>query len=195
MERRDFMVRGTAAATVLATGPLTLMAGACQPYRIEQPTSSAGDWGGTVLQADEGERLLSGRRQGLMHIKVDTARTPGVAMSMVISEVPPGGAIPVHLHQREDEIIFLHSGSGVVTLGDARIPSTVGAMLYAPRGVWHGIENTGPDVITWCAIWSPSGFEQYFKETGSPPADGGPPPSAETIAAAAGKYGMVFRDL
>jgi mannose-6-phosphate isomerase-like protein (cupin superfamily) len=129
-----------------------------------------------------------------MHIKVDTAHAPGVAMSMVVSEVPPGGAIPVHLHQREDEIIFLHTGRGLVTLGESRVPSTAGAMLYAPRGVWHGIENTGSEVITWCAIWSPAGFEQYFKEVGTPVGDGHPAPSAEAIAAAARKYGMVFRD-
>ena len=113
---------------------------------------------------------------------------------MVVSEVPLGGTIPVHLHQREDEIIFLHSGQGIVTLGDARVHSTAGAMLYAPRGVWHGIENTGSEVITWCAIWSPAGFEQYFKEVGTPLGDDRPAPSAEALATAARKYGLVFRD-
>ena len=193
MERRDFMLRGTVAA-VLSTGPLALLAGGCQSRGSQPPAAAAGTWGGTVQQAGEGTRLVSGRRRGLMHIKVDSAHAPGVAMSMVISEVPPGGAIPVHLHQREDEIIFLHSGQGLVTLGDARVPSAVGAMLYAPRGVWHGIENTGPEVITWCAIWSPAGFEQYFKEVGTLPEDDQPAPSADEIAAAARKYGMLFRD-
>jgi mannose-6-phosphate isomerase-like protein (cupin superfamily) len=194
MERRDFVLRGTAATAALSTGPLALLASACQPPRIQSATRPAAAWGGTVRQAGEGEGLVSGRRRGLMHIKVDTAHAPGVTMSMVVSEVPPGGAIPVHLHQREDEIIFLHSGQGLVTLGEERVPSTAGAMLYAPRGVWHGIQNTGTEVITWCAIWSPAGFEQYFKEVGTPPGEGQRAPSAEELAAAARKYGMVFRD-
>ena len=192
MVRRDFMLRGTVA--VLSSGPLASLAGACQPRAVESSARSPGAWRGTVRQADEGTRLVSGRRRGLMHIKVDSAHAPGAAMSMVVSEVPPGGAIPVHLHQREDELIFLHTGQGVVTLGDARVASTAGAMLYAPRGVWHGIDNTGPEIITWCAIWSPAGFEQYFKEVGTPPDDSRPAPSAEALAATARKYGMVFRD-
>jgi hypothetical protein len=67
-------------------------------------------------------------------------------------------------------------------------------MLYAPRGVWHGIENTGSEVITWCATWSPAGFEQFFKEVGVRPGDGRGAPSAEEVTAIARKYGMLFRD-
>ena len=192
MERRDFLLRGTVAA--LSTGPFALLAGACQQRGTQLTARVSGAWGGIVQQAGEGAGVVSGRRRGLMHIKVDSANAPGVAMSMVVSEVPPGGTIPVHLHQREDEIIFLHSGQGLVTLGDARVASTAGAMLYAPRGVWHGIENTGSEVITWCAIWSPAGFEQYFKEIGTPVGDTHPAPSADAVAAAARKYGMIFRD-
>ena len=195
MERREFMLRGTAAG-VLSAAPFALLAGACQRGGTRAPLHPAAGWGGTVRQAGEGTPLVSGRRRGLMHVKVDTAEAPGVAMSMVISEVPPGGAIPEHLHQNEDEIIFLHTGAGLVTLGESSVPSTAGAMLYAPRGVWHGIENTGSEVITWCAIWSPAGFEQYFnfKEVGTPPGSGEPAPSAAAVAAAARKYGMIFRD-
>jgi mannose-6-phosphate isomerase-like protein (cupin superfamily) len=115
-------------------------------------------------------------------------------MSMVISEVAPGASIPIHLHRNEDELIFLHTGAGVVTLGDRRVPSSAGAVLYAPKGVWHGIENTGSDVLTWCAIWSPPGFEQYFRETGVPPDFAGVGPTAAQITESARKYGMVFRN-
>ncbi len=115
-------------------------------------------------------------------------------MSMLVSEVPPGRSIPVHLHRNEDEIILSHSGAGVVTLGDRRVESSIGAMLYAPRGVWHGVENTGEETITWCAIWSPAGFEQYFKEPGALLARAGDPTTSEETAALALKYGMEFRD-
>jgi quercetin dioxygenase-like cupin family protein len=114
-------------------------------------------------------------------------------MSMVISEVAPGAAIPIHRHRNEDELIFIHTGRGSVTLGDERIDSTAGAMLYAPRGVWHGIENTGPETLTWCAVFSPPGFEQYFREVGVPPDGSVAPLSPDQVTAIGLKYGMEFR--
>jgi hypothetical protein len=40
----------------------------------------------------------------------------------------------VHLHQREDETIFIRMGSGIATLGDREIPVTAGAIIYVPQG-------------------------------------------------------------
>jgi quercetin dioxygenase-like cupin family protein len=158
------------------------------------PDAAKPAWPGAVLQPDQGELLVSGRRRGTMRIKVDSTIAVGATMSMVISEVQPGGRIPVHLHRNEDELIFLHTGSGIVTLGDQRIPSVAGAVLYSPRNVWHGIENTGSDVITWCAIYSPPGFEQYFREVAIPAGGEGTAPPPEHFVQMALKYGMVFRD-
>jgi len=129
-----------------------------------------------------------------MRIKIDSAKALGATMSMVISEVAPGASIPIHLHRNEDELIFLHTGTGIVTLGERQVPSSAGAVLYAPKGVWHGIENTGANVLTWCAVWSPPGFEQFFRETGVPPGRAGSDPTADQIAASARKYGMVFKN-
>lgn len=204
MRRRDFITRGTAFGAALPPASIGLLAGACgqratpgtaalDSMAAARPIDAA-RWGGTVLQATEGEHLISGRRRAPMRIKVDSTIATGATMSMLVSEVEPGASIPVHLHQNEDEIIFLHTGTGIVTLGEARVPSSAGAMLYAPRGVWHGVENTGPDVLTWCAIWSPPGFEQFFREVGVRPDDTAALPPAEQVTAIATKYGMVFRD-
>ncbi len=184
ISRRVFLQLAALFAT--PSRPLPVGAGSQQ----SQPSP----WTGTVLQATEGEHLVSGRRRAPMRIKIDSRKAVGATMSMVISEVAAGATIPVHLHRHEDELIFIHTGSGVVTLGDRKVPSSAGAMLYAPKGVWHGIENTGSDLLTWCAIWSPPGFEQFFRETGVPPGFSGAGPTPDQIAESARKYGMVFRD-
>ena len=129
-----------------------------------------------------------------MRIKIDSRTATGATMSMVISEVSPGANIPIHLHLNEDELIFIHTGAGIVTLGEREVRSSAGAMLYAPKGVWHGIENTGSATLTWCAIWSPPGFEQFFRETGVPPDFVGASPTPAQIAESARKYGMVFKN-
>jgi mannose-6-phosphate isomerase-like protein (cupin superfamily) len=157
-------------------------------------SNQASRWPGAVLQANEGEHLVAGRRRAPMRIKIDSTKAVGATMSMVISEVSPGASIPIHLHRNEDELIFIHSGTGIVTLGDRKVPSSAGAVLYAPKGVWHGIENSGSVVLTWCATWSPPGFEQFFRETGVPAGFTGAGPTPDQIAESARKYGMVFRD-
>ncbi len=158
-----------------------------------QPAQSS-LWTGAVLQANEGEHLVAGRRRAPMRIKVDSTKAIGATMSMVISEVAPGANIPIHLHRNEDELIFLHTGTGIVTLGERQVPSSPGAVLYAPKGVWHGIENTGATVLTWCAVWSPPGFEQFFRETGVPFGRVGSDPTPDQISESARKYGMVFKN-
>ena len=195
--RRAFLERGATAALYLPAGPSLLQflaqQGVTTPPR-DALEAEQGPRGGVVLQADEGELLISGRRRAPMRIKVDSVKLPGVNMSMVISEVAAGAAIPVHRHRNEDELIFVHTGKGVVTLGDRRVPVSSGAMLYGPRGVWHGIENDGAEMLTWCAIFSPAGFEQYFREVGVPPGSGRQPPPAEQVNALAARYGLEFRD-
>ena len=157
-------------------------------------TAQSSPWPGAVLQANDGEHLVAGRRRAPMRIKVDSTKAVGATMSMVISEVSAGANIPIHLHRNEDELIFIHTGTGIVTLGDRRVPASAGAVLYAPKGVWHGIDNTGSAMLTWCAIWSPPGFEQFFRETGVPPDSTGTGPTPAQVAESARKYGMVFRD-
>lgn len=183
--RRDFV--SAALALPMLTAP-TVVDGVT--YQLADPAA----WPGVVLQPDEGEHLVSGRRRAPMRIKVNSRAARGAAISMLVSEVAPGASIPVHLHKNEDELTFIHSGSGVITLGDRRVPSRAGAMLYAPKGVWHGVENTGTDTLTWCAVYSPAGFEQYFIEAGVPAGSGRSSPPPDVVAKLAEKYGMVFRD-
>jgi mannose-6-phosphate isomerase-like protein (cupin superfamily) len=177
---------------------LNAMVGAASVRRVlaagAGTAADPAEWRGVVLQPNEGEHLVSGRRRGTMRIKVDSRLAKGAAMSMIVSEVAPGASIPVHLHRHEDELIFIHTGSGIVTLGEQRVPSSAGAMLYAPKGVWHGIENTGDETLTWCATYSPPGFEQFFREVGVPAGSGAPGPGLDVIARVAEKYGMVFKD-
>lgn len=189
LTRRDLLSTGLAACCIpLAPAWVRQLVPPTDITGLQQP------WRGIVLQRDEGELLISGRRRAPMRIKVDSARDTTVRMSMVVSEVAPGGAIPVHRHRNEDELIFIQAGAGVVTLGDGTIPVSAGAMLYGPRGIWHGIANTGTETITWCAIFAPAGFEQYFKEVGVPPGNERQLPTPAQVNAIAAKYGLEFRD-
>ena len=158
MDRRQLL---TLALAGLST-PLTASA---------QPRAGATPAG---LAAADGELVYVGRDP--VRIKISPA-TQG-RFAMITQEVSPGTVIPIHAHDREDEIIFIQSGTGEASLGDRTIPLAAGSTLYVPQGTWHGGRNTGKDTLMWIAIYSPSGFEGYFREIGRPAPDA--PPRSRT---------------
>lgn len=123
-----------------------------------------------------------------MTVKIDSHLMPGVRMSMVTEDLPPGSAIRVHLHQHEDEIIVIRTGSGIATLGDREVAVAAGAILYVPQAVWHGLRNNGTETLGMSAIYSPPGFEQAFKHRLLHP--NRTPAEAE---ASRKKHGIVYR--
>ena len=53
--------------------------------------------------------------------------------------------------------------------------------------------NTGATTITWYAVYSRPGFEQFFKEVGAVAGNESAAPSAARVREIASTYGMVFR--
>ena len=97
--------------------------------------------------------------------------------------------LKVHLHQHEDDIIFIRMGTGVATLGDREVPVAAGATIYVPQGQWHGLRNNSQEVLGMTAIYSPAGFEQIFQDRLLHP--NRTPADAEAVRK---KHGIVYRD-
>lgn len=121
-------------------------------------------WSGAALHSADGLQIPATPDGRQMTIKVDSQATPSVRMSMLVEDLPTNTEIRVHLHEREDEIIFIRMGNGIATLGDREIPVGPGATIYVPQGVWHGLRNNGPDLLGMSATYSPPGFEQSAKQ-------------------------------
>ncbi|HJR58160.1 MAG TPA: cupin domain-containing protein [Vicinamibacterales bacterium] len=154
MTRRDLLTIG-------------LLAGLADTSASAQSGSAASDQPAALGPAD-GELVYVGRDP--VRIKVNPARARA-RFGMITQDVSPGTSIPVHLHEREDEIIFIQSGTGEATIGDERVSLLAGSVLFVPQGTWHGGRNTGAATLRWIAIYSPSGFEGYFREIGRPSPD------------------------
>src|SRR5215207_2848757 len=118
---------------------------------------------GLVVNENEGETIML--REGTSIVKIKIAKSHGYkSMSFLASSLPPADIIPVHKHLNEDEIIFIHKGSGLLTVGTKDYPISEDLVAMVPKGVWHGIRNTGPDQIQMRFAYSPAGFEGYFRE-------------------------------
>lgn len=144
---------------------------------------------GVMVHGNEGLRIPPTPDGRVLTIKIDSERTPGLRMSMIAEDLPPKSEIRVHLHQNEDEIIFIRMGTGVATLGDREVPVAAGAIVYVPQGQWHGLRNNSQDMLGMTAIYSPAGFEQIFKDRLLHP--NRTPAEAEAMRK---KHGMVYRD-
>ncbi len=161
------------------------------PRRVvgQQAGNSPPLWGGTILHAADGLQIPptpDGRR---VTIKIDSEVNAQVRMSMITEDLPPKSEIRVHLHQREDEMIFIRMGTGVATLADREIPVAAGATVYVPRGVWHGLRNTGAEMLGMTAVYAPPGFEQSFKDRLLHPNR-----TQAEIEANRKKHGIVYRE-
>jgi len=62
-----------------------------------------------------------------------------------------------------------------------------------PKGVWHGLQNTGSLNIEMRFAYTPSGFEGYFREVGTPPGQPFVVRTKEEKRIIARKWGMIHK--
>lgn len=130
-----------------------------------------------VIAADGGEkRFLRGGTAPLL-IKVDSATTGSRRMVLGSSDLPPGDAIGVHRHLREDEIIVITRGTARVQLGRQFMTASAGATVFIPQGTCIGLTNVGADTLSNFFVFSSPGFERALRAVSSAP---GEPPKPLT---------------
>jgi len=178
-DRRGF-IRGVTLASI--GGAVALQSTARAALR---PPVAAG----AIMHAQEGQRIPPTPDGRQVIVKIDSQQMPGVRMSLITEDLPPNSAIRVHLHQREDEIIFIRMGSGVATLGDREVAVSAGAIVYVPQGVGQGLRNNGTETLGMSAVYSPPGFEQAFKDRLLRPNR-----TAAEAEQSRKKHGIVYRD-
>ena len=104
-----------------------------------------------VLTPGQGEVITLGLpNSGKIIILVDPKNTGETRFCMLIQELDPGAVVPVHLHEREEQILFFYSGHGKAILGETEMEVHPGTTVYSPRQVWHGFSNTGTSP---CVSW------------------------------------------
>ena len=189
MIKRNFIqssVAGHRAGLALLSALALLAESSCRAASSQGEVSTATAGGGAmegprpaVIAANEGERrFLRGGTASLL-IKVDPVNTGSRRMVLGSSDLPPGDAIGLHRHFREDEIILILRGTARVRLGRADYTATSGGTVFIPQGICIGITNVGPDTLTNVFIFSSPGGEQLLRDVSTRP---GEPPKTLTPA-------------
>ena len=101
-----------------------------------------------------------------------------------------GRGIPLHVHEREDEVFQVVQGQVRFQIGEDVLVGDAGTIIYAPRGVPHSYELAGDGESCLQVAIFPSGLERMFEELAEIPADA--PPDMTRVTAICERYGVKF---
>jgi quercetin dioxygenase-like cupin family protein len=148
--------------------------------------------GGHSIAPGDGERIwIVG---DTMTLKA-TGATTGGKLVLLENLTAPGGGPPPHVHTREDEFFFVLDGTFEIRVGDELHTLEAGGYAYVPRGTVHNFRNVSETASRILVGFTPAGMEGFFRASGRPAVDDGPPPPvdedevARTMAAAQ-EYGL-----
>ncbi|RME08641.1 MAG: cupin domain-containing protein [Bacteroidetes bacterium] len=113
-----------------------------------------------ILSSPEKATRLNLGESHLIH-RIRSDQTGG-ALAVVEFVSGPGEGVGLHIHQNEDELVYLLKGEIEVTLGDQKLGVTEGACALLPRNIPHGYTNVGKDTARLLAVLLPGGLDQFF---------------------------------
>lgn len=91
-----------------------------------------------------------------------SAELTGGAFS-VIEELPPLVDTPAHIHANEDEYFHIVEGEHMILVGEEEHRLGPGEGIFAPRGIPHAQRRIAPGVGRVLLVYSPGGFEGFFR--------------------------------
>ena len=178
--RRNFILQSSLGLLSLRTAKIPLL------------TNESKDFNGAIVNEEEGEAVQM--RDGTAIVKIKISKADGAnSISFLSESFRPGDELPVHKHMNEDELIFIHKGTGLFTLGEKKYQVTEGGVILVPKGIWHGLKNNGTQNIEMRMGYTPSGFEGFFREVGTPLGQTFVRKTLEERKAIALKWGMIYK--
>jgi quercetin dioxygenase-like cupin family protein len=106
------------------------------------------------------------------------AEQTGGAICLLVDELPPGWALPEHLHRGEAETMHVLGGEMEVRIDGRDHLVGPGQTAHVPAGTPHSGRNAGAGPLRRVVIFSPGGMERFFLQAGAPTPDAVDPRAA-----------------
>lgn len=103
-------------------------------------------------------RIINTRHGSEIRLLVDRTTSKVTQCSLAEETLLPGQAVTPHHHRELEEIYYILSGSGVMTVGDEKREVAAGDAIYVPRRSRHTLENTGAEPIKLLLVCGPAFF-------------------------------------
>jgi mannose-6-phosphate isomerase-like protein (cupin superfamily) len=103
-------------------------------------------------------RIINTRHGSEIRPLIDRTTSEITQCSLAEETLPPGRAVTPHHHNQLEEIYYILSGQGLMTVGDEKREVGAGDAVYVPRGHRHTLENTGAEPIKLILVCGPAFF-------------------------------------
>ncbi|WP_148256757.1 cupin domain-containing protein [Kribbella flavida] len=109
---------------------------------------------------------------GIFTVRISGDQTAG-ALSVVDSILAPGavGAAP-HIHHGHEEYFLITAGEVTFETADGVLTVGAGGAVSVPRGRPHGYRNTSTEPARLTTVFTPAGYENYFRAVAEASASG-----------------------
>jgi quercetin dioxygenase-like cupin family protein len=114
--------------------------------------------GKTLIEKDEGDDTYG------VTIKLYGEETNG-AVGIIEQTFEPGFLLPPHWHQN-DVWLYILEGEIHVRVSDDVVKATPGCWVLKPRRIPHTMWNAGPEPARIIEVYTPGGFELFFRDFG-----------------------------
>ena len=182
MQRKNFIKLSSMAVGGLTLSPLA----SCQSTVADPSAKSLSTTTPKIVKEAEGQRLnVIGDNQLVKLTGEDTSNQ----FTLIEQDNAPGVGIPPHVHENEDEIFKVNSGSAEVTIGSKTVILNSGDLVFCPRGIPHSWKIIGSENAKVSLSIFPSGLEKMFEELSNLPQG---KPDMSMVAEICGKYKITF---
>lgn len=89
---------------------------------------------------------------------IDRTTSAITQCSLAEEILPPGKSVTPHHHRQLEEIYYILSGRGRMTVGDEQRDLGPGDAVYIPRYSRHTLENTGEEPMRLLLVCGPAFF-------------------------------------
>ena len=96
---------------------------------------------------------------------IDRTTSSITQCSLAEEILPPGCSVAPHHHETLEEIYYIASGRGLMTVGQDSRAVGAGDAVYIPRGHRHSLKNTGSEPIKVLLVCGPAFYyeDQIFE--------------------------------
>jgi len=117
-------------------------------------------------EAASGPLPVPGGRS-LFRILLDEESVGAKKFALLFNEFDPGLTSTTHKHDTEEHAFYILSGSGIIAVGEERIPVGAGDAVFVPPGAMHQVSSEGTEPLRYLVIYAPPGPNVTLREKGA----------------------------